>query len=245
MASPVKVIAADETVQKAGELLTRYNINVLPVVDKDKLVGLISRQIVEKASFHGLKQVSVSDFMTTEFITVAPHTQLSAIQRAIIENNQRFLPVVKGRALVGAITRTDLLRVLHVDVSPDSLEIEPSAHPSRKRIINASLRERLTKPLVALLKDIGRVADDLGYNVYAVGGFVRDVFLRFENYDIDIVVEGDGIKFARAFAAARHGKLKEHKRFGTAVLQLPEGLKIDVASARLEYYEHPAAATAG
>jgi len=241
MASPVKVIAADETVQKAGELLTRYNINVLPVVDKDKLVGLISRQIVEKASFHGLKQVSVSDFMTTEFITVAPHTQLSAIQRAIIENNQRFLPVVKGRALVGAITRTDLLRVLHVDVSPDSLEIEPSAHPSRKRIINASLRERLTKPLVALLKDIGRVADDLGYNVYAVGGFVRDVFLRFENYDIDIVVEGDGIKFARAFAAARHGKLKEHKRFGTAVLQLPEGLKIDVASARLEYYEHPAA----
>jgi tRNA nucleotidyltransferase (CCA-adding enzyme) len=54
-------------------------------------------------------------------------------------------------------------------------------------------------------------------------------------------VEGDGIKFARAFAAARNGKLKEHKRFGTAVLQLPDGLKIDVASARLEYYEHPAA----
>ena len=39
MASPVKVIAADETVQKAGELLTRYNINVLPVVDKDKAGG--------------------------------------------------------------------------------------------------------------------------------------------------------------------------------------------------------------
>jgi len=70
---------------------------------------------------------------------------------------------------------------------------------------------------------------------------VRDVFLRFENYDIDIVVEGDGIKFARALQPHAMVSLKEHKRFGTAVLQLPDGLKIDVASARLEYYEHPAA----
>jgi tRNA nucleotidyltransferase (CCA-adding enzyme) len=242
MASPVKVIEADETVQKAGELLTRYNINVLPVMQQGRLAGFITRQIVEKTCFHGLKQSPVHDFMTTEFVTVTTGTQLSAIQRAIIDNTQRFLPVLKGTKLVGAITRTDLLRVLHVDVNPDGLEVEPSSHVTRKRSLNAGLRERLAKPVVMLLKDIGRVADGLGYNVYAIGGFVRDVYLRFENYDIDIVVEGDGIKFARSFAAAYQGKVKEHKRFGTAVVQLRDGLKIDIASARLEYYEHPAAA---
>jgi len=242
MASPVKVITADETVEKAGALLTRYNINVLPVVDHEKPVGIITRQIVEKASFHGLKKVPVRDFMTTEFITVKPTTQLSVIQRAIIENNQRFLPVLSGKKLVGAITRTDLLRVLHVDVKPDGIELEPSSHAERKRTVHALLKERLTKPQIALLKNIGAAADALQYNVYAVGGFVRDIVLRYATLDIDIVVEGDGIKFARAFAAAHHCRLTEHKRFGTAVLQFPDGLKIDVASARLEYYEHPAAA---
>ena len=147
--------------------------------------------------------------MTTEFITVTP-TYAAFRHSARYHREQSAFSSGHQRTskLVGAITRTDLLRVLHVDVSPDGPEIEPSAHPSRKRIINASLKERLTKPLVALLKDIGRVADDLGYNVYAVGGFVRDIFLRFETLDIDIVVEGDGIKFARAFAAAHHGKLE-------------------------------------
>ncbi|MCX5895063.1 MAG: CBS domain-containing protein, partial [Proteobacteria bacterium] len=238
MAAPVKTMQTDESVEKAGELLTRYNINVLPVMNRHKLVGLISRQVVEKASFHGLKNVAVAEYMTSEFTTVKPDTQLSIIQRSIIENNQRFLPVVNGGKLVGAITRTDLLRVLHVDATADT---EPPTHTTRKRTVHLLLKERLAKPVVLLLRDIGNVADSLGYNVFAVGGFVRDVFLRLENYDIDIVVEGDGIRFARKFAARYGCEIKIHRRFGTAVMFLKNGSKVDVASARLEYYEHPAA----
>ena len=37
-------------------------------------------------------------------------------------------------------------------------------------------------------------------NAYAVGGFVRDVYMRVVNLDIDIVIEGDGVAFARDFA---------------------------------------------
>ncbi len=81
----------------------------------------------------------------------------------------------------------------------------------------------------------------MGFHAYAVGGFVRDIFLRVENLDIDIVIEGDGIRFARAFAA-EHGKsVKVYKKFGTAVIDLNNNEKLDVASARLEYYEKPAA----
>jgi hypothetical protein len=42
------------------------------------------------------------------------------------------------------------------------------------------------------------MGDELGYRVYAVGGFVRDLLLGEENLDIDITVEGDGIRFASA-----------------------------------------------
>jgi tRNA nucleotidyltransferase (CCA-adding enzyme) len=74
-----------------------------------------------------------------------------------------------------------------------------------------------------------------------VGGFVRDLLLRKENFDIDLVVEGDGIRLARALAEESRGKLRVHQRFGTATLQLSGRYRLDLATARLEYYEHPAA----
>lgn len=241
MVAPVISIKATETVKKGAELLTRYNINVLPVVDKNSLVGLISRQIAEKALFHGLQNVPVREYMTTEFFTAKPSTPLTVIQKAIIENNQRFIPVLDRKKIVGAITRTDLLRALHVDTGLTEAETLSFAQTPRRKIVHSLLKERLSGRVFALLHQIGNVADSLGYNVYAVGGFVRDIFLRIENYDIDIVVEGDGIKFTRTFASQYPCATKVHRKFGTGVIVLPEQLKIDVASARLEYYEHPAA----
>jgi tRNA nucleotidyltransferase (CCA-adding enzyme) len=55
------------------------------------------------------------------------------------------------------------------------------------------------------------------------------------------VVEGDGIAFARKLAAEQSGRVKVHDRFGTAVIVLPDGFKLDVATARTEYYEYPTA----
>jgi tRNA nucleotidyltransferase (CCA-adding enzyme) len=77
--------------------------------------------------------------------------------------------------------------------------------------------------------------------VYAVGGFVRDLIMRRENYDIDVVVEGDGIHFAQVFGAQKGCRVKIHKRMKTATLLFANGYKIDVATARMEYYERPAA----
>ena len=72
-------------------------------------------------------------------------------------------------------------------------------------------------------------------------GFVRDLFLYRPNEDIDIVIEGDGIAFAKKFAAGVGARIHSYAKFGTAVIIFPDGFKIDVASARLEYYKFPAA----
>ena len=61
-----------------------------------------------------------------------------------------------------------------------------------------------------------------------------------QNLDIDIVVEGDGISFAKVLGERLHAKVRTHDRFGTAKI-IADKLKLDVASARTEYYESPAA----
>ena len=59
-----------------------------------------------------------------------------------------------------------------------------------------------------------------------------------ENLDIDIVIEGDGISFAKAFGKRLNAKVRSHQRFGTAQI-ITDSLKLDVATARTEYYESP------
>jgi tRNA nucleotidyltransferase (CCA-adding enzyme) len=103
------------------------------------------------------------------------------------------------------------------------------------------MAERLPPPLISLLQGLGEVGEELGLRVYAVGGFVRDLMLRRENYDIDVVVEGDGVHFAQVVGARSRCRVKVHKKMKTAALFFPAGYKIDVASARMEYYERPAA----
>ena len=101
--------------------------------------------------------------------------------------------------------------------------------------------ELLQLPIYPVLKDVGVCAEDMGVQVYAVGGLIRDLFLRRETLDADVSVEGDGIAFASRFAADYGASLTLFRRFKTARLVLPGGDKVDVATARTELYEHPAA----
>ncbi len=92
-----------------------------------------------------------------------------------------------------------------------------------------------------MLKRIGEVADEFGYGAYVVGGFVRDLFLYRLDEDVDIVIEGDGIAFAKKYAKLEGARIHTYEKFGTAVIIFSDGYKVDVASARLEYYKFPAA----
>jgi tRNA nucleotidyltransferase (CCA-adding enzyme) len=127
----------------------------------------------------------------------------------------------------------------------DSADESPGREPGpmmRKKNIAGLLRERLPRRIIDILKQVGRVADELGYNAYVVGGFVRDLFLRHENLDIDIVIEGDAVTFARRYAKSfENVRVRIFQKFKTAVLIYPDGFKVDVATARTEYYETPGA----
>ncbi|MFC1646629.1 polynucleotide adenylyltransferase, partial [Candidatus Omnitrophota bacterium] len=76
--------------------------------------------------------------------------------------------------------------------------------------------------------------------VYLVGGFVRDLILGVENFDLDIVVEKDGIEFAYKLSRILDAHVLKHRAFGTATITTKDGLKIDIATCRKEFYPEPA-----
>ncbi len=246
MSSPAIKVTGTTPLAKARNLMTRYNINALIVVDnkngKDMLIGYISRQIIAKALYLKLEDATVKEYMSTELGTVGPEAGLSEIQDKIIENKQRILPVMEDGKILGVITRTDLLNTLiqEKDYSgrkqPDPFNNNINA---RTRNIIRFMRERLPEKILLLLRGAGQVAEELGQEAFVVGGFVRDLFLYRNNEDIDIVIEGSGIEFAKKFALDHGARVHSHEKFGTAVVIFPDGFKIDVASARMEYYRYP------
>lgn len=244
MVYPVKTIEPERTLQEAEEILTRYNLSILPVFHNGKVVGLISKQVAERALHHGLQGSSVKEYMTTEFSTVFSDMPFSRIQELIIGQNQSLLPVLENGSLVGTISPADVMRVLQEEMmksvkGASAFESQPLY--GRKKIISKLMKERFPEKIHHLLTEFGKVGDELGYAVYAVGGFARDLLMRVENFDVDIVVEGDGIRLAEEFEKRFPCRIRTHKKFGTAIVLFPDGLKIDVATARLEVYDSPAA----
>ncbi len=254
MSTPVITVTPEITISQAARIMTRYNVTVLPVarlagspdgsLPPSGLLGMISRMVVEKGIFHELGHVPVAEYMTTGIAALTEEATLSDIQQVMVENRQRLIPVLHEESIVGVITRTDLMGLIVNDpsnVSPDLLREDE--HPSVKRGRNLSslMTQMLPKEIIVLLREIGEIAKSQHCQAFVAGGFVRDLLLRHKNMDIDIVIEGSGIAFANALARHRGGMVHPHEKFGTATVVLADKMRIDVATARLEYYEHPAA----
>jgi tRNA nucleotidyltransferase (CCA-adding enzyme) len=242
MSRQVITIDAESTIKEAESSMTRYGVNVLPVVREGMYTGLISRENVEKAIFHGLGKSAVTEFATTDAGCADRYTPIRQIESIMVERNQRFVPVVELGRIRGAITRTDILRSMYEDYLRRSgikdASAERKAAPGKK--LASWIEGRLPAETFGLLKTAGEIADGLDYNAYLVGGSVRDLLMGQRNIDMDLVIEGEGIEFARQLGQVLGAKVRPHERFGTAKI-IRGDMRIDVATARTEYYERPAA----
>ncbi len=241
MSSPPICVTANETLANAAHIMTHYGLKAVPVLDKEngRCIGILEHQIADKATSHQLGHLPVSDYMRSNFSWVTPKDTLYKLIEIIIDQRQRLVPVVDNGKVVGVITRTDLINWL----VEEPARIPETFLPEKRQEKNlkAIMKNRLPENVYNLLKKAGEIAQKLNYTVYAVGGFVRDILLNWPNLDIDLVVEGDGIKFAVHLSKELGGRIRAHEKFKTAIVILPDGQRIDVATARLEYYEHPAA----
>ncbi|CCO24569.1 CBS domain-containing protein [Maridesulfovibrio hydrothermalis] len=242
MSKPPVAIPRDMTIDKAVERMTQYSLKGVPVVDNMenmRVVGVLEQKIADKALAHNLGDVEVEIYMQHPFSSIKIDCGLHRVMEIILGQKQRLVPVVDNDKVIAVVTRTDLINLL----VEDPARIPESLFPDKKqeRNIRNIMRNRLPNQLLDILETAGKMAEEIGTEAYVVGGFVRDVLLTKTNFDLDLVVESDGIEFAKKLAKKMDGRAKYHRKFKTAVVILPDGQRVDVATARLEYYEYPAA----
>ncbi|QXV67006.1 HD domain-containing protein [Mucilaginibacter sp. 21P] len=94
------------------------------------------------------------------------------------------------------------------------------------------MKQHLQHPVFSV---ISKLAAEKNVQAYAIGGYVRDIFLNRTSKDIDVVILGNGIDFAEAVAAQLNVKLSVFKNFGTAMLRYQD-VEVEFVGARKESY---------
>ena len=125
MSKPVITVEADDSMQKATELLKEHHIRILPVMEDGKLVGIITDRDLKRASasdansleihelVYLLSKIKVKEIMTRDPITIPPYYTLEETARVLLENKISGAPVVNDKGkVIGIITRDDMLKVL-------------------------------------------------------------------------------------------------------------------------------------
>ncbi len=242
-----RTLSLDSPAQEAAKLMQRYGYEGFPVVDKNRVVGLLTRRAVDRAISHKLN-LPAGSLMEAGEVHVEPGDSLQILQARMMSSGWGQIPVVdpKSGKIIGIVTRTDLIKTL-------------SLHPalSTKRSLLDKLKKDLHPGQLKAIKNISEEAHAIHMPAYIVGGFVRDLILGLPTLDYDIVVEGDAIALGKVLINKYGGNLTTHSRFGTAKWSLDEtmlkpsnkkgdetnvsALTVDLISSRQEFYEHPSA----
>ena len=263
MSSPVRTVRPRLPVDEAQRVLLRYGHSGLCVVDdRGALVGVISRRDIDLALHHRLGHAPVKGFMTPAVRSISPEATLSAIEALMVDHDIGRLPVLAEGKLIGIVTRTDILRQLHQNrsVQRRAPQVPPTPSCPLPQMQQA-LRDRLESAVWELLQAAAAAAEQRGWQLYVVGGAVRDLLLAQRANrvlgleDIDLVVDGfhqaadsaAGVALAEALQRQYPGaKLQVHGQFQTAALLWHQdarlgSLWLDIATARTEFYPYPAA----
>ena len=112
------------SIKAAWKLFQERRIRHLPVVDRGKLVGIVTDRDLRRVlpspatslEIHELNylldKITVSEVMTKDVITTTPFTPIPSAARALLRNRIGALPVMEGGSLVGILSQTDVLEAL-------------------------------------------------------------------------------------------------------------------------------------
>ena len=197
---------------------------------RGSLVGHVTRENLDQAIGHGLSHAPVKSVMSTEVATcseehAAPRAHPPAPQLGR-RSRRRAAPRTRSSASSPGATCCSALGELRVE------EAAPAGPDLSERLLALPGLE----PVFEAVQAVGEGFE----GVYLVGGAVRDLLMDEPSFDVDIAVEGDGIAFGRALAKALGGRVVPHDKFGTAVV-IHDGGRVDVATARTEFYDYPGA----
>ncbi|MDR1649005.1 MAG: CBS domain-containing protein, partial [Synergistaceae bacterium] len=239
MTSPVVAVSPDASVGEAYRTMLRFGYQALPVVREGEVMGMMTRKDLDKAHLHGFDRALVRDFMTEGIIAIAFDASVSEAHRLMAIHSFERLPVLQGKRIIGIVTRADLVRALYQTYRVPGEKNTGEGFLWMEEI-GPQLVDSCDAETVDLLRRIGKKATALGMKAYLVGGTVRDILKGERNIDLDISVEGDAEAFIRSWDEPGY-RSTVHGRYKTGTLSFPGGRKVDIATARREFYEYAAA----
>jgi acetoin utilization protein AcuB len=131
MTQDLKTVSPDDRLPHAADLMRRFGFNHLPVVEGEKLVGILSDTDLRNVSLAGGRggipaeadpaSRRVCDAMKTDVWSVTPEDTLGDALLIITRKKFGALPVLSGDRLVGIITKSDLLRAFADILSLDEI----------------------------------------------------------------------------------------------------------------------------
>lgn len=131
--NPITIVPKT-TLPEAHQLMKRSNIRRLPVVDRGRLVGIVTLGDVREAEpsdatslsiyelSYLLSKLTVDKIMTRDPLTISPQASIREAAQVMLEHKIGGLPVMEGEQLVGVITESDIFRVLAQEPEPHALD---------------------------------------------------------------------------------------------------------------------------
>jgi predicted transcriptional regulator len=118
MSSPINVIERNEPIQMARNLMFKYSIGRLPVLDNGKLVGIVTKyditnrlnQAAPEWRRRPIDKIPIQVVMTEKPITIFPDATMPQAAELLIENDISGLPVERDGEIVGMITTRDMVK---------------------------------------------------------------------------------------------------------------------------------------
>ncbi|WP_251862119.1 CBS domain-containing protein [Clostridium sp. Marseille-Q2269] len=110
MTKNVATVGRDESIKKAAELMSQYNVGSIPVCENDKVVGVITdRDIALRSVAKGLdNNIKVSDVMTSNPVMASKDMDIHDAARIMSERQIRRLPVEDNENVVGIVSLGDI-----------------------------------------------------------------------------------------------------------------------------------------
>jgi CBS domain-containing protein len=118
MSFPVETVPSDLSMQEVAKILRHKGCTGLPVVDGERLAGVISRRDFRKLKRESQLEAPVKAFMSTKVITIGPGISPLLAARIMVKNDVGRLPVVEDDRLIGIVTRSDVMLYFY-DLMPD------------------------------------------------------------------------------------------------------------------------------
>ena len=149
MTASVLAVETFDSINIARQLMAKHRVNQLPVLDNERLVGIVTDRDLRDAYPTSMmidrgeeidrfaESVTVEEVMSHDVFTVHPDTLLAKAVGLLREHRIGSLPVIKNQKLVGIITRSDILEFV---LSGSGLKVPVRKNPSKRK--NPSSRKR-------------------------------------------------------------------------------------------------------